>query len=192
MQELTRKQFNAIQRVINRSERRYAMDDKFSGQVVTDEGVAVSDGYVTIFYPKPQELKQNTRMPKETRERLFAKFKEFLEAKSYAVNEPFDMRLCDHPQTWLKNNLLDAPSVSCSNGLGVDLTARFGKWSDDYISGRFINKDIMDACEAVGKNAVCYLLKNGNGIPFMLVLPFADGQIVTDEVAAIVSPVRKL
>jgi len=190
MQALTKKQLNAIQRVINRAEKRYYKDDKYSGQVVTKDGVVVSDGYVSLFYPEPQELKQNTRMPENAKENLFSKFHEFLEAKSYAVNEPFDMRLCDHPQTWLKNNLLEAPSVHCSNGLGIDLTARYGKWDDEYISGRFVNRDITDACEAVGKYAVCYLLKNGNGIPFMLVLPFVDGHIATDEVSAIVTPAR--
>ena len=191
MTELTRKQINAIARVIHRTERRYsAIDDIFSGQVVTEKGVVVSDGYVTVYYPEALDLKYNTRMSHQTIDSLFSKRDEFLDAKMYAVNEPFDMRLCDHPQTWLKNNFLDAKTVQCQNGVGIDLTARYGNWSDDFISGRFILKDITDAVEAVGKNAICYLLKTVNGIPLMMVLPFVDGQTVTDEVMAIVTSVR--
>ena len=191
MTELTKKQINAINRIISRTERRYsAADDVYSGQVVTEKGVVVSDGYVTIYYPEALDLKYNTRMPQKTTDNLFVKRDELLDAKMYAVNEPFDMRLCDHPQTWLKNNFLDAKTVQCQNGVGIDLTARYGNWSEDYISGRFILKDITDAVEAVGKNAICYLLRSGNGIPFMMVLPFTDGQTVTDEVMAIVTSVR--
>lgn len=192
MQELTKKQLDAIRRVISRTEKKYAVNDRYSGQVVTDRGVIVSDGYVTLYYPEAQELKQNDKMPENAVKRLLDKREEFLKAKSYAVNEPFDMKLCDHPQTWLKNGLLDAPTVKCSNGMGVDLTARYGNWSDNFISGRFVNRDIIDACEAVGKNAVCYLLRSENGIPFMLVLPFADGHPVDNEVMAIVTSVRRL
>ena len=188
--ELTKKQINAINRIISRTERRYAASDLFSGQVVTEKGVVVSDGYVTIYYPEAVDLKYNTKMPQKTIDSLFSKRDIFLNAKAYVVNEPFDMRLCDHPQTWLKNSFLDAKTVQCQNGVGIDLTARYGIWSEDYISGRFILKDITDAVEAVGKNAICYLLRSDNGIPFMTVLPFTDGQTVTDEVMAIVTSVR--
>lgn len=188
--ELTKKQINAINRIISRTERRYAASDLFSGQVVTDKGVVVSDGYVTIYYPEAVDLKYNTKMPQKTIDSLFSKRDIFLNAKAYVVNEPFDMRLCDHPQTWLKNSFLDAKTVQCQNGVGIDLTARYGNWSEDYISGRFILKDITDAVEAVGKNAICYLLRSDSGIPFMMVLPFTDGQTVTDEVMAIVTSVR--
>lgn len=188
--ELTKKQINAINRIISRTERRYAASDLFSGQVVTEKGVVVSDGYVTIYYPEAVDLKYNTKMPQKTIDSLFSKRDIFLNAKAYVVNEPFDMRLCDHPQTWLKNSFMDAKTVQCQNGVGIDLTARYGNWSEDYISGRFILKDITDAVEAVGKNAICYLLRSDSGIPFMTVLPFTDGQTVTDEVMAIVTSVR--
>ena len=188
--ELTKKQINAINRIISRTERRYVASDLFSGQVVTDKGVVVSDGYVTIYYPEAVDLKYNTKMPQKTIDSLFSKRDIFLNAKAYVVNEPFDMRLCDHQQTWLKNSFLDAKTVQCQNGVGIDLTARYGNWSEDYISGRFILKDITDAVEAVGKNAICYLLRSDSGIPFMTVLPFTDGQTVTDEVMAIVTSVR--
>ena len=190
MSEITKKQIKAINRLISRTERKYTTSDSYSGQVVTDKGVVVSDGYVTVYYPKVLDLKQNTKMPATTVEKLFSKRDEFMKAKAYAVNEPFDMRLCDHPSNWLKNNFLDAETVQCKNGVGIDLTARYGNWSDDYISGRFVIKDITDAVESVGKNAICYLLKSENGIPFMLVLPFEDGQVAEDGVMAIVTAVR--
>lgn len=191
MTKLTKKQLAAIQRVINRCERRYAVgNDPYSGEIFTDDGICVTDGYIAIYYPESQNLKKNEKIDKIAMQKMMSCKEKFFGYQGYIVNEPFDMKLYDHPQTWLKTQMAEAPIVSCTNGDGIDLTARYGKWPLDCYKARFVRKDIIDACEAVGKNAACYLVRNENGIVAMLVAQFVDGKLQKDEVCACVMPVR--
>ena len=191
MTELTKKQLAAIQRVINRCERRYAVaNDPYSGEIFTDDGICVTDGYIAIYYPESQNLKKNEKIDKIAMQKMMSYKEKFFGYHGYIVNEPFDMKLYDHPQTWLKTQMEEAPVVVCQNGDGIDLTARYGKWPLDCYKARFIRKDIIDACEAVGKNAACYLVKSENGIVSMLVAQCINGKLQKDEVCACIMPVR--
>ena len=191
MSDYTKKQITAIQRVINRCERKYAAaNDPYSGEIIADSGVCVTDGYIVLYYPESVGLKKNEKIDEKTMQKLMDNKDKIFGYNGYVVNEPFDMKLCDHPQTWLKTQMAEAPVVSCTNGDGIDLTARYGKWPLDCYKARFVRKDIIDACEAVGKNAVCYLVRNENGICSLLVAQLVDGKLQKDKVCACVMPVR--
>lgn len=196
MQEMTKKQVAAIQRVIDNCERRFDKITseksirKYSGEVEIDNRIIVTDGYVAIIYNESQGLARNDEMPDETKQGFSRKMKEVGDYDAHVVTEPFDMRLCDHPQTWLKDRLKEAPMQSCTDGEAVDLCAPYGKHDDQKIKGRFNRKYIVNACEAVGKNAVCFLAKTDNGIPVLLVYQYVDGRLTRDNVFAMVMPVR--
>lgn len=196
MQEMTKKQIAAIQRVIDNCERRYDQittaksKRKYSGEVEIDNRIVVTDGYVTVIYNESQGLVQNDEMPEATKQGFIRKMKEVGDYDAHVVSEPFDMRLCDHPQTWLKDRLKEAPMQYCSDGEAVDLIANYGKFNDQKIKARFNRKYIVNACEAVGKKAICYLAKTNNGIPLLLVYQFENGRPTSDNVFAMVMPIR--
>ena len=196
MQEMTKKQIAAIQRVIDNCERRFdkittaKYKRRYSGEVEIDNRIVVTDGYVAIIYNDSQGLVKNDEMPEATKIGFSRKMTEVGDYDAHVVTEPFDMRLCDHPQTWLKDRLKEAPMQFCSDGEAVDLYASYGKFNDQKIKGRFNRKYLINACEAVGKHAACYLAKTDNGIPILLVYQCIDGKLTMDNVFAIVLPIR--
>ena len=188
---LTKKQLDAIRRIISSCEHHPAHKDR-AGEMEVSDGAIITDGVVLIHAPESIGFKKPNRSDPQLAERMNRKYLSSYDPYSadfYMVEEPIPMlktastlRARLKERTFLSDNgQHTCVSLSAHDGRGNEIWSVF-----DYGS-------VVAAFEAVGKSAVGYI-GNSGGMdcprPYLIVEPDGDYGDPRRGIHALVLPVR--
>ena len=192
--QLTKKQTDAIGRILAKTPPHHR---DFAGEVQVvyhdeDDGIIITNGYVLIHAPEPLGFKGPKKPDPNRDDKLnsisHAAFDSPI-CDFYIVDAPFRM---EKVSSSLRKKLKECEIRKCMDGdaaITVSAAAPDGR----TIRSAFACDQIVDAFEAVGKDAVAYIGKSDlfyTPAPYMLVEPAGNVGNFKAGIHAIVMPVH--
>ena len=168
-----------------------SIDPKIDGQIQTDEGIAVTNGFVLVHSPVDFGRKFAKNANAELGGVLLSRF---LAAHNtpgdgiYEITDPFPFRK-------VASNFRDQlKQYQITNRFKQSYITVYGKNENgDQVSATFNTRHLENAFDSVGRKAVGWLYRNKdlfNGTTFLLVEPFDTPYNLGEEINAIVMQSR--